>query len=83
MPYIFDYNGHLRQTKNLAGLVTISPGNDLIFNHHLKMFSDSVGMYTDQDFKGLDLPTLIFYGEYDSTAEIDSRTLRKIKGNQQ
>ena len=45
------------------------------------MFKDSVGMYTDQNFKGLDIPTLVFYGEYDSTAEIDSRTLRKIKGS--
>ena len=36
--------------------------------------------YTEKEFKSLSVPTLIFYGEYDSNGEVDSRTLRKIGG---
>lgn len=45
---------------------------------------DGVKEFTDIDFGSLKrtLPTLIFYGEYDSAGELDSRRLIKIKGSE-
>jgi len=52
--------------QNVRGLVTVSP--------------DYVDHYTDDDYRNLNIPTLVFYGEYDGEGEINARRLRKIPG---
>lgn len=54
--------------QNVRGLVTVSP--------------DYVDHYTDDDYRNLNIPTLVFYGEYDGEGEINARRLRKIPGSQ-
>ena len=46
----------------------------------MNALTENVRNYTEKEFKSLSVPTLIFYGEYDSNGEVDSRTLRKIGG---
>ena len=50
------------------------------FQAKMNSLKENVRNYTEKEFKSLSVPTLIFYGEYDSNGEVDSRTLRKIGG---
>ena len=76
LPFVFSDHPKLK----VSGLVTVSPGNLDMFVSSLFNFSDYVDHFTDDQYRNLEIPTLVFYGEYDGEGEINARTLKKIPG---
>lgn len=66
--YVLPYVFSEHPHITISGLVLVSP--------------DNVENYTDEQYRTLEIPTLVFYGEYDGEGEINARKLRKIPGSQ-
>lgn len=77
LPFVFTEHPKLE----ISGLVTVSPGSFSQILLVSNSFSDYVDHFTDDQYKSLEVPTLVFYGEYDGEGEINARTLKKIPGN--